>query len=478
MNIATKVAYNTIIQIISKIIATILGVVSIGIMTRYLGQIGFGQYTTILTFVSFFAIIADFGLTLVTVQMISPKGVHENKIFNNIFTFRLISALFFLSLAPIVILFFPYSSEIKVGVAIAIFSFLFIALNQVFVGLFQKKLRMDKNSIAEVVSRIVLVLGSIAVFKYNYGLMGIVLATVISSGVNFLIHYLFSFSYVKIKLEFDLKIWKEILEKSWPIAITIFFNLIYLRADILILSLIKTQAEVGIYGATYKIIDVLITVPFMFVGIILPVLTASWVGKNIDYFKKVIQKCFDFMAIIALPMVVGTYFIADRLMIAVAGNDFYASGQVLKILIIASGVIFIGTVFSHVIIAVNKQKKIIGAYIFTSLSALVAYFIFIPKFSYMGAAWVTIYSEITIAIASFYYAWKFTGFLPNLKVILKSAIASGFMGIFIFSVPKILYNNNIKLLLLILISIFVYFFILYILKGIRKKDIKIILNKN
>ena len=107
MHLATKVFYNTVVQIISKIIATILGLVAIAVITRYLGKFGFGQYTTIITFLSFFGIIADLGLTLVTTQMISQSGVDENlrpgktsKILNNLFSLRLVSASLFLELAP------------------------------------------------------------------------------------------------------------------------------------------------------------------------------------------------------------------------------------------------------------------------------------------------------------------------------------------------------------------------------------------
>lgn len=45
----------------------------------------------------------------------------------------------------------------------------------------------------------------------------------------------------------------------------------YLKTDTLILSLIKSPEEVGLYGAAYRIIDVPTTLPYMFAGIILPI---------------------------------------------------------------------------------------------------------------------------------------------------------------------------------------------------------------
>jgi len=116
MNLSLKIAKNTIIQIISKISSTILGLLAIAVMTRYLGQNGFGAYTTVVTFASFFAILADLGLTLVTVQMISDPQADEEKILGNLLTVRLLSALTLLGIAPIVGWFFPYGGDIKIGI--------------------------------------------------------------------------------------------------------------------------------------------------------------------------------------------------------------------------------------------------------------------------------------------------------------------------------------------------------------------------
>lgn len=477
MSLAKKIAHNTLAQIIGKIIATILGLFSLALITRYLGQAGFGEYTTITTFLTFFATIADLGLTLITVQMISGEKDNENKILNNLFSLRLISALIFIGLAPLSVIFFPYSGTIKIGVLIAAASFVFPALNQVIVGLFQKKLCMERSALAEVISRVALLIGIIIAQKLGWGLNGILIATVASSLVSFLLHYFFSLKFAFIKLEFDLSLWKKIISRSWPLAITIILNLIYLRADTLILSLFKEPEVVGLYGATYKIIDVLTTLPFMFAGLILPILTAFWVNNNKNYFKKVLQKSFDFMAIIAIPLIIGSKFLGRQIMTFVAGADFALAGDILKILIYAVVAIFLGTMFSHAIIAINQQKKMIAFYLFTSITALAAYFYLIPRYSYIGAAAVTIYSEVLIALFSAYCVFKYVHFLPNLKISLKSLLASLVMGVFLYFSADYANRGIGQLILIILIACALYFIFLYLIGGIKSADLKSIFKK-
>ncbi|NTU99111.1 flippase [Candidatus Falkowbacteria bacterium] len=465
MKLATKIALNTIIQIISKIISIGLGLATIAIMTRYLSPIGFGQYTTITTFISFFAVAADLGLTLVTVQMISQPGADQNKVLSNLFSLRIFSAFGFLVIAPIIVWFLPYDHAIKIGVSIATLSFLFPALNQILVGLFQKHLRLDRVSLAEIVSRVVLLAGIMLAAWLDWGLNGILAVSVLSALISFLIHFYYSTKLASIKLNFEWRVWREIIHRSWPIGLTIVFNLIYLRADTLLLSFFKSANEVGIYGATYKVIDVLITLPFIFAGIILPILTSSWFNDR-KQFDRVLQKSFDLMSIIALPLFFGTQFVSEKIMTTVAGKDFAPSGPVLNILIAAASIIFVGTMFSHAVIAVDKQRSMIRAYVFVAITSLIGYFIFIPKYSYFGAAWVTIYSELAIGLASFFVVWRTTNFLPKIKTTAKALIASVVMCLWFA-----LTTESINLWLNLALASLIYFAFLYLIKGIDRQDL-------
>ncbi|MCX6800181.1 MAG: oligosaccharide flippase family protein [Candidatus Falkowbacteria bacterium] len=230
-------------------------------------------------------------------------------------------------------------------------SFFFTALIQILIGLFQKELAMNKVAISEVISRLILLVGTVISVWCNWHILSILIFTVLSSLVQFAVLYLYSRKYIFIKLRFDFALWKKILIKSWPLAITIALNLIYLKADTLILSLIKSEEIVGLYGAAYKVVDVLITLPFMFAGIVL-------------------QKSFDTMLIIAIPLAVGAQFVSNRVMSLVAGEAFYNSGSILKILIIACAIVFVQVIFSHAVIAIEKQKKLIAGYLFTAVTAL------------------------------------------------------------------------------------------------------------
>lgn len=475
MELKKKIAQNTVVQVIGKALSTLLGVLALAIMTRYLGTTGFGEYSTIITFVSFFAMSADLGLTLISAQMISDPQENQNKILSNLFSIRLFSALILLGLAPVLVIFFPYNSIVKIGVLIATISYIFPALNQILIALFQKTLKMSQAMIAEVISKVFLVITIFLAIKFNYGLNGILWASVLSAGIGFLLNWLMGKKEAKIILAFDLDIWKKIWKKSWPLATTIILNLLYQKGDIIILSLFKGVDDVGIYGASYRTIEVIGTIPYMFAGIMLPLFTYNWLSQKTEFFKKISQKSFNFMIILAIPLAMGSQFVSKEIITLIAGPDFSESGLALQFLIISTALLFISCIFSHLIIAIDKQKKIIGLYVFTAISSIILYLILIPKLSYLGASLVTIYSNLIILLGSYYYVKKYTGFSPKIKIIFQSLSAALGMSIFMFLLPRTLYQNNIYLLLIICLAMLIYFFLLYLLKGINKDDIKMLL---
>ena len=191
MNISAKIAHNTIIQVAGKIIASILSLIALMLMTRYLGPAGFGEYTTAFTFVSIFAICADFGLTLVTSRLLSVPGADEKKIINNLFGLRIVLALGLVGLAPFFVFALPYSRTIQLAVLIGSIAFVFPLLNQVFVGYFQKNLNLFYVALAEVLNRVVFLIAVIISIRSNFGLIGMMTGLSVAALLSFLVHFYF-----------------------------------------------------------------------------------------------------------------------------------------------------------------------------------------------------------------------------------------------------------------------------------------------
>lgn len=471
MSRTAAIAKNTVIQVVGRTFGTIFGLITLGVMTRYLGTTGYGAFTTVTSFLQFFGILVDFGLSLTTVAMLAEHGADKDKIASNIFTLRIISAALFFAVAPLVVLAFPYSHEIKSGVGVAAASFFMIALNQVLTSVLQKELRMARAAAAEVIGRSGLLLGVLAVAHWHLGLGWMLSTLVLGNALTALWNWLLVRKLVRVDWRFDWPVWKEIFDRSWPIALAITFNLVYLKGDVIVLSLTRSQEEVGIYGAAYKILDVLTVVPIMFMGLVLPLLVKARHENSQSDWNRIMQKAFDFMAVLAMPLVAGTLVVGDALMNLFAGDAFAGAGQLLIILILACAAVFFGSFFGHAVIAAKKQRVMVWGYAIDAVIATALYVWSIPKYGPVAAAWVTVAAESFIACATFFVVWRATKFVPSLGVALRAALAAALMAGFVAILP------DMHVLIKVVLGGAAYAALALTLRAVTPETVKVLLPK-
>lgn len=473
MSLTRKLAHNTITQIAGKVVSTLLGLVAIGIMTRYLGQEQFGWYVIAISFLQFVGILIDFGLIPVSAQMISRGKTEEEKetLLQNLLGFRFVSAVLFLAVTPLIALFFPYPTEVKIAISFMTISFLAISMNQIFTGYYQYALKMHIYSIGELVGRIILV-GGLVVAQYSAWEFLPVMGIVTVSSVGFMTVLWFAARrYTRPRLAFDIAIWKTIMTTMWPIAIAILFNVIYLKGDIIILSLYVSESQVGVYGAAYRVVDILAQVAMIVMGLMLPILAAHWAANRKEAFAAQYQQAINAMMLIAFPMMVGTILLSTQIMKFVAGSGFAGSGQALRILSIAVFCVFLSAIFGHMAVAIDKQKKTIPVFIVNAILTLIGYVIFIPRFGVIGAAWMSVFSELFAGIFLWLTLRKYYEARASLGIVARIALASVVMGVVVY-----LLKNHVHVILTTAIAGVIYGLCLYLFKAISKEMIREIIS--
>lgn len=466
MTTTRKIAHNTAYQLVGKIISTILGVIALGMMTRYLDQEKFGWYTTTITFLQFIGIIIDFGLIPVTAQMLSEPKHDKTKLLQNLLGFRFITAIIFLGIAPFIALFLPYPSEVKIAISFSTISFLAVAMNQIFIGFYQTKMKMLTQVIGENIGRIITIIGLWLTITEQASFLSVMWVVVLNSVAYTAFMWWQARKHDRPTLGFDLTIWKDIIHKSWPMAISIVFNVVYLKGDTLLLTFFRDQTEVGLYGAAYRVIDILSQMAMMIMGVMLPLLAYHWSRDLKQEFKKYYQQSFDIIMLLALPMMMGIIMTADKVMNLVAGENFIASGRPLQILAIAVFGVYLGAIFGHTAVGINKQKQTIWVYLSSAIITLIGYLIFIPKFGMFGAAWMTVFSELYVGIMLFLTIRHYTREKLKLKTFGKIIFSTFIMTTILF----LLRHANV--LLQIIFAIITYGIMIIVTQAISKETIK------
>jgi O-antigen/teichoic acid export membrane protein len=191
----------------------------------------------------------------------------------------------------------------------------------------------------------------------------------------------------------------------------------------------KGDAVVGYYQTAYKFIDALNFIPSNFTLAIFPVLSRMAADAK-DAMLRAYIVSLKLLLWIAMPLTVGTIFIARELILIFGGEAYLPHSQIaLQVLIWFLPFSFINSVTHYVLIALGQQRFLTKAFIIGVTFNVIANLIAIPPMSYVGASLVTIFSEMVLLIPFYYSVRKNLGPVPFVSVAWRPVVASGVMGL-------------------------------------------------
>lgn len=418
-----KIARNTLVQIAGKAAGLVASVLTIALITRGLGSTGFGHYATVLALLQVAAAVADLGLQMTAVQLLSRPGSDAGRMLGNLLGLRLATTAVALAAAVLVGINLPYPPAVKLGLLIAAGAYVGAAVTSVLSGWFQSQLAMGWVAASDLIGKIALLLLVWTAVSGRGDLTGVLAATTGASMLAAAVLLARAGRHLPLRPRFEPAVWREILAFTWPLALTIAFNLIYFKADTVVLSLTRPAAEVGLYGAAYRILELAISLAYLFLGLLLPLLAAAAARDDRPALRRVLQRGFDAMVFAGVPLVAGAAVIGRPLMALVAGEPFALAGDVLLPLMVATAVIFIAALFGYGVVALGKQRQLIALYAANAAVTLAAYLWAIPRWGMWAAAYLTIASEVITLLGAAWVVWRQTKFLPRLAASARSLIA-------------------------------------------------------
>jgi O-antigen/teichoic acid export membrane protein len=437
MALARKIAYNIVFNSVLKVTSTVfIALLSIRLITGYLGQEGFGEYATVLAFFAFFGAIGDLGLANLTAREIAKPSVDEAQFLGKVATLRVLASTAIILITPVVLFWFDYSTLVKESVFVVALALFFAQCSSLLNGVFQKRLAMDRVAMVEFIGKILQLLLVYLAVRFDLGFIAIVSAILFTMFFNATVELYLSRKYIQFHFSWDIAFWRRFMHDAWPLGLTAIISFAYFKFDTIILSLLQPAAHVGIYNVAYKIMENLIFFPAMLVGLILPLLSRA---HQVDppLFREIVNKTAKVFIALVLPIVVATLFLAPEIVAVVSGSGFEVSADVLRILIFSLAGIFFGHFFNMLILVGNKQKKLLKALMFVAIVNVSLNIFLIREFSYFGAAASSAVTEALVVIFSGVIASRAIGFFPRPDRLLRIVISAMAMAAVLVAVTTL-----------------------------------------
>lgn len=414
---AKKIASNTIFQIVGKLISMTITMVAVVIITRAYGREGYGSFSLMQSWPALFFVIVDFGINAVAARELSKDWSKANKYFGNILMIRFVFSLFVIFFLSIGLNFFSYSFELKKGITLGLFLLLTQSLYTTTNIFFQVKLKYDYSTLAYTLGYLI-IFGLVIIFSVlKINVMWVNFSYVVGGAITFIISlFLVKKLGVSPNFSFDRELWKFLFTSSLPIGIMFIFSQMSFKEDALMLSLLKLPKSYGlnntesvaVYSLPYKVFEVLLVVPTFFMNSVYPILVNHMVeGK--EKLKKTFTRVIYFLVFSGLFVGLLGFIFSPLAMRFLGGNEFDQSIGVLKILSAGLFIFYLTSPISWLIVTLGYQKYLPWIYFASFSFNMISNFIFIPKYSFYGASWITVVSELLVLVLLVIFAqrsWK------------------------------------------------------------------------
>ncbi|MDP3766294.1 MAG: flippase [Nanoarchaeota archaeon] len=468
MSDAQRIAKNTSVLMFAELITRSLSFFLVIIIARHLGDVGLGKYSFIFAFVGIFYIISDFGVSTLMARDIAKNKLLAKKYIDNVFAFKIFLSIFTIIIPLIIILFTDKSFDIRIGVLLAGISTSFNYLAYPFRNVFVAYEKHVYHAIYSTIERVIAFVLGATVLYLGYGLLNFLMVLVISNLISFVYSYVaVSKKFSKVGFEVDIAFLKKILKESLPFWFTMIFITFYFKIDTVMLGFMKGFQPTGWYNAAYKIIDALSAIPFIVVLAIYPAMSRFHKVQE-KFLQLLYQKSFYYLFALGLPLAIGVTIIAYRLILFVYKGSFTNSAVALQILIWALVFIFVNYVMGYLLNSIGKQILFTYSTGFCALLNIALNFLLIPKYSYIGACFATVFTEFVNFLILFYMTSKSGYHLNLLSLLYKPVLASMPMVALLF------YLKNLHLLVLVPSAIILYFVILFFIGGIGKEEVNLV----
>ena len=383
----------------SKLGRALCGVITFGVLARALGARGLGEYRTVLTLLLFAGAIFDFGLYPLTLREISQPDADRARILGSAVGLRLLSTCLAIALLAVVVSLAGFDATVCTGVLIAGGGWVCIQLHEMLKAVFQFKMAQHRSALAEM-SGVTLSLSLvIGLAQFGVGATGMLAATATGFCLTGALAWYYARQLVPFRPRFDLAIWRRIVLTCVPFAVSAVLLIIRLRVDLLLLSVLRPPAEVGLYDAPVKLYELLLSLASILGGLMTPALIQDLRAEKT--LTRRLTAGIAATAIFAALAFAVLFECAEPIVTLLAGGNFTQAAQPLRVIAAAAGLAGLTSILRFGAIALNQQARMTRADFAGVGLALVAHLILIPRFGLMGAAFGRLIGDVvTLAVAA------------------------------------------------------------------------------
>jgi O-antigen/teichoic acid export membrane protein len=446
-----------------EVASRIFGFLTTAVLARRLGLDGFGQIGFAAAVMAYGMVLTDLGLVTIGTRSVARDRSVAGELVESVVPLRLLLSLIAAAGMVLIALFLPKPAAVKwllvlYAGAVVIQSLLF---EWVFIGSEQTAF----VSLSRVVTNCTYFGLTVALVRGPAGVLMVPvafgLATLAGAAVLF-------FGYVPRfglpRLRCGPTRWRELLKSAWPIGLSSLLTQLHVNLGLVLLGLMATFQQTGIYNSAYRLVFFLMTLDRVFYTVFFPVV-ARFIKEQPGRLADLVGTAARMILALSIPLGVGASILAGPILDLVFTAEYAGALPVLRILVWFLPLSMFNSLAGYTLLAAGDERRFlkntaigVGIAVLFNLAA-------VPLAGATGAALAIVAGEACLLVLMGRSLLRLVK--PRLESrTLAPLAASAAMGVVVYLL------RGMNLFGCIGFGVLTYSVFLLVLKGVTPEDIR------
>jgi O-antigen/teichoic acid export membrane protein len=369
---------------------------------RTLGDVEFGKFSFALALGTIFETLMDFGFHQVTIRAVARDKSRAPELLRHTLGLKLIWATGALGALIATATFLRPERDVRAACYLLGGSLVLRSYMLTIRGVLQGLERFAWDSVVVVADRAILLAFGLAALASGAGLHGLAIAFVAARAVALgLSAWLTHAQLGGLGVGFDPAIWRELQTTALPIGFFLVVLNVYAYVDGVMLGVMRTDVETGLYTAAYRAYEGL-SYPAAAIAAVLTPRLSDLFRTDRGRHRRVAILGLGGAAALAIVISTVVYFLASPLMIGIFGSDFAAAAAPFRILSVGLSLVFAIWVLHAIAISVDREQLLLKTAIAGLVANVALNLYVIPRTGASGAALATVVGElVSLAVLVF-----------------------------------------------------------------------------
>lgn len=351
-----RLAHAISIQLVCRVFGMVASAVSVAITARYLGPGRYGQLTIAGAFIGMWMSLVDLGLGRVIVRRVTSGNGDLERLVRVRNGIALVYSIPLAALAAGSGLLVYRDHDVRAMLVVLSSQMLMMTVTTRLEPVFQATVRFSAVAISDLVGRLAMLAVIGFLVAERTGVIWFAVVQLVPTVLQVLIQVSAAGRHVSLRPIFAPREVADLLRESlFPMGVTV-ITVLYWRADGVILSLVNTHAEVGVYGLASAIAMNTLVLSVFFLKSTLSTATELF-SRDVAAFAAFVRRSVELMSFLAVPIAVVGMLLAGPIIRLFGDQAFVGRGTpTLTLLFIAVGIRFVATTLGEDLFASNRQR--------------------------------------------------------------------------------------------------------------------------